>query len=165
MFLYRINHPDNKVNETPLPFRGYVIDYGFDAAYKSEIGNATKLLQRVMRRSGPAWTAEGMDFMLAVFWGDPEGHMGGPAQVMDLYGYSLNWEFASLDDGPGNPDVKPYVLKNGVWQCSRPTFCEDSFIMLGREGEHRRRSDCLVDAMRTWPNLGDIEPSETVELS
>lgn len=165
MFLYRLNHPDNKVGEEPLPFRGYVIDYGFDESFESDVGRATELLQRVMRRSGPAWVAANTDFMLGVFWGDPECHLGGPAKVMDLYGYSLNLESVGPLDGPGNPDVKPYVLKNGVWQCSRPTFCEDSFIMLGQEGRHRRQCEDLETAMRTWPDLGDLEPSETVELS
>jgi len=90
MFLYRINHPDNKVREEPLPFRGYVIDYGFDESYGGDVERATELLQRVMQRSGPTWFATNIDFMLGVFWGDPEGHLGGPAQVMDLYGYILN---------------------------------------------------------------------------
>jgi hypothetical protein len=164
MFLYRINHPKNEINGGKLPFRGYILDHGFEV-YEGKPERAVDLLSWVMERSGPAWVSD-IDFMLGVFWGDSKGSMGSPAKMLDLYGYRLDRESVlPPDDDPGNPTAMPYVLKDGVWQCGRPIFCEDSFIMLGREGEHRRRHECLVDAMEAWPNLGELEPSETIELS
>jgi len=163
-FLYRINHPKNEIGNNLFPFRGYVLNLGFEETYQ-DIEGVLEHFNQIMNISGPVWGGR-FDFAYGVFWGDLSPDIvGKPSKMLDLYTYSLSLDSLDLPDGPGNPSTSVFVLRNGIWQCSRPILCESSMIMLGKEGEHRRSCHNLEESMRTWPSLGEIEPKTTIRLS
>ncbi len=93
-------------------------------------------------------------FVIGVLWGDRRD------KVLDLFGYS-DIDPSSRGEAwkSSNPDVELWVVREGDW-VSEGRTCEDTAIILGREGEHRRRTEGLVEFLETSPHLGNLEPTD-----
>jgi len=76
-------------------------------------------------------------------------------RMIDLFGFEFDrsWEEC-------NPEWHPYVFRNGVYQMDGSKGCETGLIVLGKEGELRRRCGSLREYLSEWP---DIEPLGPVD--
>jgi len=76
--------------------------------------------------------------------------------------------FKDIKGWPGNPDVYGWVWENGFRQkrdeINEPLTCEDTTIMLGREGAYRWECKDLRMFLYYPPDLGELEPNTSIEL-
>ena len=132
------------------PFRAYLHGAGIEAFSKDplpEIAAKDHLFDVLHSNSH---LLEGVDFMIAALWGN-EGK-----KIVDLFRYAdvvSDW-----NDNPGNPDfLEPLVFKNGFYiPSARVRTCEDSIIVLGAEGKHRRKSRDMEQYMALSPDIEGI---------
>lgn len=150
-FAARLNFPENY-----LPCRAYVHTAGFTEVYSGEISQARDYLISIVNDPNSYYEDfRKSNFLLAAIWGS------GKDKIVDLFGLSdLNPEKWS-----GNPDVSAWVFRDGVYKPDPQITCGDTLIMLGREEESRRTQPNLADYCNNYPNLGDLEPDETIEYA
>ena len=118
----------------------------------SPIKNAALYAQNVLKVR--LCTMRDYAYFLGVLWGE------GREKVLDLFGYEI-MEPSSAKEAwqKSNPDVDLWVIRGGEWISENRT-CEDTTIILGREGEHRRRTAGLAEFINTFPDLGSLEPAD-----
>ena len=138
--------------ELETPGRLYLHTSGlnvFTGRDSSPIKNAA-----LYAREALAQDAEGLKefmFFIGILWGERN------RRIMDLMRYN---GFDLEEQKPWqeiNPDVNISIITDGVWTPGN-LLCEEGLIVLGREGEHRRRTASLEEFIRTPPNLGPLEP-------
>jgi len=103
------------------------------------------------------------DFLLAVLWGRSNPGCGQSIsngnRMIDFFGYSdvsRNPEY-----WPGNPEVEGWVMTDGIFTMKPHVMpgaltCEDTIILLGREGEYRRKCKDLKEFLEKPPVLLEI---------
>jgi len=84
-------------------------------------------------------------YVLAAIWGEETD------KVIDVFG------FKDINDWPGNPDVQPWIIRNGLWRREDSATCGDGIILLGQEEEYRRVCGSLDDYMANPPQLKNSE--------
>lgn len=147
-FIARLNFPTN----IP-PCRAYVHTAGFEEVYSGEISKAADYLFSIVNDPGYK-SFRKSDFLLAALWGSAGNKMGDLFDLSDI-GPEKEW--------PGNPDVSPWVLKNGFYFQDDQIICGDTLIMLGREEEFRRKTSGLEEYCQRYPDLGDMEPVKNLK--
>jgi hypothetical protein len=78
-----------------------------------------------------------------------------------------------MEPWPGNPDVRTWVFENGFYvprthinsHDDISDTCGDTLIMYGREEEFRRTVSGLEEYINKYPDLGDLEPAKTVDIT
>src|SRR3989338_3842919 len=76
---------------------------------------------------------ENLEYTLAAIWADRD------EKVIDFFGFG-----DAIDNWPGNPEVKSWVFRNGIFFRGGST-CGDTLIMLGEEEKIRRKTQNLQD--------------------
>ncbi len=115
-----------------VPIKLYAHEAGLREAFSGSWQEAMRyggiVLGRNRERLMPA------DFVLAVVWSD------GNSPIVEAFSYF------GVDPWPGNPEVRSYVFKNGVYVPEeRGIECEDTTILRGQEGQLRRRTKSLEE--------------------
>lgn len=156
-FIGRINLPGARI-----PTRGYLHKTGAEAyAPRSpqlfarvregteQIDAARDYLQTLLSREGVI--PEGINYIIAILWGNEEKE-----KVIDCFGFSGIEKFPHW---PGNPEVRAWVLINGVYSNStdiqREITCGDGIIILGQEEAYRRRCTSLEEYIQNPPEILD----------
>jgi len=144
-FVARLNMPDGRP-----PVRAYLHEAGLMSAYGTNyepLREAEEYLKQVLIKYKHDFRKH--DFLLAAIWGSEK------VQLIDFFGFSginENWK--------ANPDVKMWVIKNGLYLPEASTY-GDSIIVFGREEAFRRTTNNLSDYMANLPDLGEMEPPKT----
>src|SRR3989344_7602383 len=114
-------------NGTP-PGRVYLHTAGLHEVFNN--GDCEVVAQKYLLRvlHDQRFILKEFEFYLGLIW----GNIKEKTKVIDFFGYK------NIGEWPGNPDVVPFVVKNGFCFLNEPSTCEDSIIMLGKEGEYRR---------------------------
>jgi len=146
----RYSHAGNE--NLPTPGRLYLQRTSdvFNGSTSSPIKNAALYAQDVLTRRSS--TMRDFVYFIGILWGKER------VKALDLFGYKdIDPKSTGEPWQRSNPDIGLWVIKNGVW-VSEGGSCEDSVIILGREGEHRRKTSGLAEFIETFPNLRDLEP-------
>ena len=128
------------------PFRAYLHGAGIETFAESQVTELAAKEHLLETLDVNNKLLEDAVFLLAAIW-CKEGD-----QMIDLFRYAdvvPDWK-----ENPGNPDfLDPLVFKNGVYQPdAKVRTCEDTIIVLGAEGKHRRKSKNLTDYMKRPPD-------------
>ena len=110
----------------PPPARFYVHD---SATVYGGVPKEMEAMDTLLSKNSLAFT--GMEYMIAVLWGDKE------EPVMDVFG------FHDIKEWPGNPTVRCWGYRKGVLRLSQDITCGDTLIVLGEEEALRRVSPDL----------------------
>lgn len=126
------------------PMKVYVHDAGHEA-FSSAWGAKEHMVKII-----DTWDERFFDvnYVLAALWA--KAH----TKIAEVFCYK------GIETWPGNPEVFSYVFKNGkLWTRERNIEDEDTTIMRGMEGMHRRETKNLAEYIATHPHLGKLEPS------
>ena len=126
------------------PVKAYFHEAGFQDVFGGDVANAQSYLLQAFHKQRFVLTP--FDYIIAAVWGDVKTG----DRVVDVFGYSDIHPWRT-----SNPDSDPYEIRNETWQPLK-RMCEDTQVILGREGEFRRQTDDLADFMRRWPDLPAI---------
>ena len=155
-FYAMINMPGELV-----PVRAYVHNTGRDVW--NMVGDGDEIKDIRFQLQGMLQCARHkipkFDYILAIMWGDLDPKAttcAGGYRMIDCFGYSgvpkdpAEW--------PGNPDVENWMEKEGLLVRKNKitlggTTCEDSVIVLGEEGKHRRRCSNIREYVITPPHI------------
>ncbi|MBI4895686.1 MAG: hypothetical protein HY831_04300 [Candidatus Aenigmarchaeota archaeon] len=130
------------------PGRGYFHTSGFSEVFGGNVDAQDSYAVQALRES--LSLLRDTNYFLAVIWGDVDKG----DKVMDLFTYN------GAHPWPGNPEISAYVLRNGVYVPEdRSVTCEDTLIILGKEGEHRRQTRSLDDYISSPPVI-ELYPSK-----
>jgi hypothetical protein len=148
-FVARFNVP----NRFLLPGRAYLHQAGLQEAFGSQdpVGEAGRHFLDVLGIMNRGEIGKRYDFILATIYGDIEHR-----KSIDCFG------FTCLYPWPGNPDISPWVCKNGVFVLDKVTTCGDSMIVLGQEEAHRRACGDIVAYLCNPPKI-EVEGREKIE--
>lgn len=92
----------------------------------------------------------GADFLLVAVWRD------GCDDMVDLF------KFGDSEGWPGNPGMKAYVLRNGVYRLDEQFHtCGDMLIVIGEEEKYRRSTPSLEAYLASPPMIAGLEASAT----
>ncbi len=128
-----------------LPAKVYVHEAGIARAFGSNYYAARHAVEIIEHAASGTFDPRAYDFLLAAVWGD------GKDKVAEFFRYK------GTGDWPGNPEMKAFVFKNGVWQPDPEAHeCEDTTIMRGKEALHRRTSRNVEQYLSTFPDLGEL---------
>ncbi len=140
VFEYRVNLP----NKEP-PGRVYISSLGLKEVYES-YENAIKYVVSFLEARKDVMID--FDYFLASVWADTRRR----DKVIDFFGYN------KIENWPGNPEVKSWIVRNGHYLPHLGTTCEDTLILLGREGEYRKTTSDLKSYIEIPPiDLGGLE--------
>ena len=135
-----------QVRELEQPNRGrfYIHNADSDVFGTNKITSGRKEFEKVRNFYGN----QGLHYpwMIGILWGDCG------KRIVDLFMYSKDH---IIRNWPGNPEISYAQFRNGnpVEKPKVLTF-EDALIVLGRETDHRRRSDGLEHYLTEAPKFG-----------
>ena len=109
------------------PIRVYLHSAGQEI-YEGSENKAKDHLGEVLQMPPPGVDYSQFDYLLAAMWGDEATG----EKVIDFFGFS------DVQPWLGNPDVKLWVVRNGVL-APKATTCGETLIMLGEEEKYRRK--------------------------
>lgn len=94
-------------------------------------------------------------YSIAFAWGYYPSRIWGesPVRAMDIHSYAFDKPWNECD-----PIVDSNVFKNFNRAEEGKVSRETSIIILGKEGELRRKCKNLYDYLQEWPNLGRLGP-------
>ena len=82
-----------------------------------------------------SWLAEeNLDYFIAISWGE------NGQKVLDIFGY-----LGLRDNWKANPEVQNWVVKDGILVQKKEITCGESLVLLGREEEHRLKTEGLEE--------------------
>lgn len=156
-FVARINHPE-------LRMRWYLHATGSNL-YGATLIDVANEADRYVREKSVHFDFlhhVSFSYFLGMLWGLESRN----ERIFELYGYR-DLRFTNTQTWQeSNPDVVPWVFVNGVYTAPTPPSaltCGDGMIMLGREEEYRRTTSDLGAYLDSWPHLGAIEPSMSLQ--
>ncbi|MAG02845.1 hypothetical protein CMI42_05905 [Candidatus Pacearchaeota archaeon] len=154
-FIARMNFPSSEV-----PFRAYLHQSGFESAYGRRISDVYDYLRATMGSLEAKGHLEGFEYLIPIVWGNDED------KFIDIFAYS-----DVTDNWPGNPDVSNLTVKGSLIMPRREelvtTTCGDGLILLGREEDYRRKTECLEYYLKEPPNdedLGRVSPRRKMHM-
>ncbi|MHA2061595.1 MAG: hypothetical protein ACW963_04815 [Candidatus Sifarchaeia archaeon] len=116
----------------------------YDHSAGSEVfPNETSSLDYFLR-SAEFMTGEGLDYFIAISWGENK------EKILDIFGYS------ELSNWKSNPEVKNWVVRNGIISQDRSITCGEGLILLGREEEHRLKTMNLEEYLSVPLDIREI---------
>jgi hypothetical protein len=110
------------------------------------------------------------DYVLAVLWGQSNPGCGQSLsngnKMIDCFGYS--GVSHNPDYWPGNPEVEGWVMSDGLFTFKNGIFpggltCEDATILIGKEGEYRRKCKDLKEFLNVSPVISGIDKIVTLK--
>ncbi len=141
-----------EVVRTPrgFPVKMYTFNIAFDA-FRGMTDIREYLLSMIHEH--PEITVRPHLYAIAAPWGYKDH--GGPVRVVDILSYAFDRSW-----GECNPDIDAWVFKNGIYRPEdRGLTCETTTIILGKEGELRRKTASLEEYLNAWPDTGELGPA------
>lgn len=143
-------HSRELVDVNGFPVKMYTFSIALDA-FSGGVDEIRQYLSNMLQEH-PEITAKPHLYAIAAPWGYKEH--GGHVKAIDVLSYAFDRPWDEC-----NPDVDAWIFKDGVHRPEdRGLTCETTAIILGKEGELRRKTEYLWDYLRLWPNIGELGP-------
>tara|TARA_Y100000034_G_scaffold22119_1_gene25493 strand:- start:1197 stop:1685 length:489 start_codon:yes stop_codon:yes gene_type:complete len=141
-FIGRITYSDDLI----LPVRAYVSDADLEKAFTNSdpLVQARDHLIKMMENYKPL-ISKG-DFVISSIWGEENKKMVGLFLYME-----------AQDNWPSNCDIIPFIFDGREYAPWKNYTCEDTTMILGEEGKHRRTTPGLEFYMENAPHIPGLK--------